>query len=105
MNVSKVRELNDVFRTTFTGGRVLVTNGISARSDLALIMESVQKFVDFDDGNDPFNEHDFGAIKVGEEHIFWKIDYYDPDLAAGSPDPSDQAVTCRVLTVMLGSEY
>jgi hypothetical protein len=104
-NTHRIRELNDTFRTTLRGGRVLVTSGISDRSDLALIMEGVRQFANFQAGNDPYNEHDFGAIRIGADHIFWKIDYYDADLSSGSPDPSDPAVTSRVLTVMLGSEY
>jgi hypothetical protein len=37
--------------------------------------------------------------------IFFKIDYYDRTLTAHSPDPADPAVTRRVITVMLASEY
>ena len=37
--------------------------------------------------------------------IFWKIDCYDRDLKFGSPDPADENVTTRVLTVMLAEEY
>jgi Protein of unknown function (DUF3768) len=35
----------------------------------------------------------------------FKIDYYDPSLTDGSADPSDPAQTCRVLSIMLASDY
>ena len=37
--------------------------------------------------------------------IFFKIDYFDKALNAHSPDPSDPAVTERVITIMLAEEY
>ncbi|WP_254913113.1 DUF3768 domain-containing protein [Novosphingobium sp. B 225] len=33
------------------------------------------------------------------------MDAYDRDLRFGSPDPDNPAVTRRVLTIMLASEY
>ena len=47
------------------------------------------RFDDFSERNDPFGEHDFGAIEYEGNTVFWKIDYYDLDLMNHSPDPSD----------------
>ena len=104
---TKIRTLNDAFRTTFVGGRVVITEGFrnlepELRSFLA---GDVQKFSDFSDANDPYGEHDFGILKNRGETIYWKIDYYDKELRFGSKDPSDPRVTSRVLTIMLRSEY
>lgn len=64
-----------------------------------------RRFTDFTPYNDPYDEHDFDAVTPGDQQMFWKIDYYDIDLTGGSPDPADQAVTTRVLTIMLASEW
>ncbi len=69
------------------------------------ILNLVKGFDDFSERNDPFGEHDFGAIEYEGNTVFWKIDYYDLDLMHHSPDPSDPHVTRRVLTIMLGEEY
>jgi hypothetical protein len=100
-----IRGLNDRFRQTLQGGRVVVTRGIAAREDATIIVSLVRTFNDFSEDNDPYGEHDFGAFDRGGENIFWKIDYYDADLTAGSPDPAEAAVTTRVLTIMLAEEY
>jgi len=102
-----IRELNDSFRSTFTGGRVLITPGIDALpSDVqAIILRRVATFSEFTDGNDPYGEHDFGSFHVAGRHVFWKIDYYDHRMEGGSEDPSDPHKTQRVLTIMLASEY
>ncbi|MEQ8826157.1 MAG: DUF3768 domain-containing protein, partial [Parvibaculum sp.] len=62
-------------------------------------------FDDFTPDNDPHGEHDFGSVRIDENAIFWKIDYYDRSMEAGSPDPADPEVTTRVLTIMLADEY
>ena len=104
---ARIRAFNDVLRSTFVGGRVLTTSGVSALGSetVAAILDRVRGFADFADDNDPHNEHDFGAFEIGGNSFFFKIDYYDPTMDAGSEDPSDPKKTTRVLTVMLASEY
>lgn len=104
----RVRELNDRFRKDGAGsGTVIATPGVTAMGPLAVavIMQAIQSYDAFDDANDPWGEHDFGKIETKGEAIFWKIDYYTPDLSAGSENPANEGETHRVLTIMLASEY
>jgi len=112
---NKIAALNDRFRLSlgipaFGGGipgKVCMTAGIAALSpdDMTAVLSKVRTFSDFDDDNDPRGEHDFGAFDQAGERIFFKIDYYAPDLCHGSEDPADLSKTTRVLTIMLASEY
>lgn len=104
----EIRRLNDEFRKHPLGrGTVLLTAGVRALGDAAAVeaVTAVRDFSAFSEANDPHGEHDFGAFEVADERLFWKIDYYDLSLKAHSPDPADAAVTRRVLTIMLASEY
>jgi len=65
----------------------------------------VKAYDDFTPASDPYGEHDFGSLMFQDHQIFWKIDYYDLDFTIHSPDPADETVTARVLTVMLAEEY
>ena len=69
------------------------------------ILEAVAAFDAFDPDNDPYGEHDFGALEIEGERILFKIEYFDRALTGHSPDPADPTVTTRVLTIMLGEEY
>ena len=102
-----VRDLNDAFRRSFSGGRVVVTAGIAAlpEASRAAILAAVRRFDGFDADNDPYSEHDFGAVEAGGLRCFWKIDTYDRDLRFASPDPADSTITKWVLTIMLAEEY
>ena len=104
---ARVRELNDAFRRSFDGGRVMLTIGIRslAGEQQACVLTRVRCFEEFEANNDPHQEHDFGSFEIEGATYFWKIDYYDHELRCGSPDPSDPARTTRVLTVMLAEEY
>ena len=106
-NAQRIRELNDAFRTSLSGGRVMMTAGIDALDGdvKAMIIREVATFKDFTADNDPHGEHDFGAIEVAGLKVFWKIDAYDPTMTYGSEDPANPDVTTRVMTIMLADEY
>jgi len=103
---AKIRELNDQFRQLPKS--VNVTRGVIELGDAAvahILYSKVAGYDDFTPDNDPYGEHDFGAFEYQGNKLFWKIDYYDKTLTAGSEDPSMPSKTERVLTVMLASEY
>ena len=106
-NGERIRELNDSFRQTFVGGRVIVTAGVDALSPRVevKVLQQVQQFDHFDRDNDPQGEHDFGSFDVEGQRFFFKIDYYDLEMEGGSEDPADPSKTARVLTVMKAEEY
>ncbi len=103
---STIARQNDHFRR-HPGSDWLVTSGVQAKGPIFVLSatSAVRAFDAFTSDNDPYGEHDFGAFDLCGERLFWKIDYYDKDLRFGSPDPADPAVTRRVLTIMLASDY
>lgn len=108
----KIRDLNDRFRhgDDSVPGRLLITAGVhnlanGKGGDVSDVIAKVRAFKDFGPDNDPHGEHDFGAFEAWGEIIFWKFDYFAPELEHGSEDPADPAKAVRVLTIMLASEY
>jgi hypothetical protein len=106
-DVTTIRHLNDQLRQSLGCGVLVMTAGVIAlgRARQLAILHAVAKYDIFNESNDPYGEHDFGAIEVEGERLFWKIDYYDRNRCAHSPDPADLSVTTRVLTIMLADEY
>lgn len=106
-NTDRIRQLNDAFRRSMVGGRVLMTQGVAAMGNerIARLVHIVRTYDRFDHANDPHGEHDFGSFEDGGDRFFFKIDYYDQTMTYGSEDPADPTRTTRVLTVMLASEY
>ena len=102
-----IRTLNDRLRTTFSGGRVMMTQGVNALAEetLAKVLRTVREFDDFGEDNDPYGTHEFGMFELDENRIMFKIDAYDENLEYGSSNPADPSVTTRVLTILLASEY
>ena len=105
--MSKISDLNDALRTTFFGGRVLLTAGVDAlpATEKAAVISKIRTFADFNSDNDPHGEHDLATVVVDGQTYFAKIDYYAPDMQSGSEDPADPDKTVRVLTIMRADEY
>ena len=103
----RIRDLNDALRKNFGHGQAVMTTGVAALGSEAVanIVKTIEVYDDFCHANDPYEEHDFGSFDAHGHTIFFKIDYYDSTLTVHSPDPSDPAVTKRVITIMLAEEY
>ena len=109
MNVTtdRIRALNDELRHNLPYGHAVMTTGIASLGPeaVARIIKTIAVYDDFCHANDPYGEHDFGSFEADGHTVFFKIDYFDSTLTVHSPDPSDPAVTKRVITVMLAEEY
>jgi hypothetical protein len=99
--------LNDGVRRTFSRGTVVMTTAVAALPEdkREQVLHRVQTFEEFTKDNDPHGEHDFGSFELGGEHFFFKLDYYNKELLAGSEDPADPERTTRVLTIGFMSDY
>lgn len=123
-HLDTIRRLNDAARNHPGLASIAnVTIGFQslAETDRLAALTAIIRFSKFDGDNDPYGEHDFGAIyrlesgawtqdrpsddRTIAQTVFWKVDCYDMDLMFGSEAPWDPQVTKRVLTIMLASEY
>jgi len=122
--IDAIRRLNDAARS-YPGQMSIanVTTGFLALpdADRFAALAAISRFSQFDGDNDPYGEHDFGAVYglasgtwtqdrpkdelTIAQTVFWKVDCYDNDLMFGSEAPWDETRTKRVLTIMLASEY
>ncbi len=110
----KIAGQNDRFRAGLLDGKasdlrgnVLTTSAVAAfgRDFTTEAYMAVARDSNFTPENDPHGDHVFGTVTVKAIKLFWKIDLYDNALEYGSPDPTDPAVTRRVLTIMLPSDW
>ena len=99
--------INDFLRKYFIGGKVVITPLVECLDENVFmeLIEKVQNFDAFTEGNDPYGEHDFGSVDVNGKRYYWKIDYYNTDFTEHSEDKSDPSITERVLTIMRADEY
>jgi len=63
-NAARIAAQNDDFRKHLSKGTLVLTQGIrsNAPEDIQAIITQVRTFDKFDENNDPYNEHDFGAF-------------------------------------------
>lgn len=106
-NAVLIRTLNDQLRRDFSHGIAVMTPGVAALGPEAAerIFGTIAAFDNFSHANDPHQEHDFGSFEAEGHTIFFKIDYYNKTMTMHSPDPTNPAVTTRVITIMLAEEY
>ena len=122
--IDTIRRLNDAARERPGHTSIAnVTSGFHALADTDRLaaLAAIIGFSAFGEDNDPYGEHDFGAVyrlasgrwtqerpddaaQIAES-VFWKVDCYDTTLTYGSDAPWDEQRTKRVLTIMLASEY
>jgi hypothetical protein len=101
------RVLNDRLRiegATPDLGRIMMTNRVMGMNpDLFLDLITELRNYTFTEEC----EHDYGAIKLGNQTYKWKIDYYDNTYSYGaSYDKRNNTDECkRVLTIMHSDEY
>lgn len=104
----QIARLNDTLRKTGEGGTIVVTQGVRHLTGFRplTVMDALAAYDGFDSDNDPHAERDFGDLMLFGADLLWKIDYYDDaERRFGSEDPANPAATCRVLTVMLATDW
>lgn len=90
-------------------GRMHVTRSLMEAGDgfMAEAVKATGEFETFEAENDPEGWHDFGAITIRGETVFWKIDMFeaDSDFRYGAETPENPATTMRILTIMMAHDW
>ncbi|MEY8828793.1 DUF3768 domain-containing protein [Sedimentitalea sp. XS_ASV28] len=90
-------------------GRMHVTHSLMEAGDgfVTQAVQAVGVFDSFEPENDPAGWHDFGAVAIRGETVFWKIDLYeaDSDFRYGAEAPDNPQTTMRVLTIMMARDW
>lgn len=117
-NPAVIATQNDVFRKLAClgippehpiPGRMHVTRSLIEAGDgfMAEAVKAAGEFDVFEPENDPDGWHDFGAVEIRGEKVFWKIDLYEAnsDFRYGAEAPDNPATTIRVLTIMMARDW
>lgn len=89
------------------GGQIFVTSAVDAlNEDMKFrLIQAIRNFDEFDGGNDPYHQHDFGKVELEGTAYYFKVDAYDLSLEYASDDPANELITRRVMTVLRADEY
>lgn len=90
-------------------GRMHVTRSLMEAGEgfMAEAVKATGEFETFEPENDPDGWHDFGAVTIRGETVFWNLDLYeaDSDFRYGAEDPGNPDTTTRVLTIMMAHDW
>lgn len=117
--IEQIAALSDALRSTInyprqndrfvmTAGIVEMVGTLPQWPAFRRMREMTRIIMDYDaftEDNNPDGERSFGIFEWQGVRCYWKIDYYNPTLDAGSEDPADPTKTARVLTVLRADEY
>lgn len=105
MSIERIRELNDQLRTTFRGGTIVISEGISA-----LPVETQARIIHLVRTFQPEGEHKNGEFTIEGKRIRWNIPYFFKYLGRGKKHtkpltPEDPSLTTRFLEIWMKGEY
>lgn len=105
ISVESIRNKNDFLRQNLVYltryGELCLSQMVSRLSEEKRheLLKKVSDFSDFNEDNDPYKEHDFGAVEQDGERYFFKFEYLSQD------NNHFSQVGKRRLHVMKASEY
>jgi hypothetical protein len=100
-DIKEIASKNDLFWALCFSP--MITRGVQELNDVFELIRAVSSYADFNEGCDPWGEHDFGSLEWDGTKVYWKIDYYDQALKYGGDPLSGNCK--RVLTILTAEEY
>ena len=99
----KIRILNDGLRKEPDEKNVFISLEVARLGEIKLkeLFAKLKSYTNFSKELDPDRDHSSGVINLDKHKIDWNISYWDLDEEDDSPDPSDPAVTTRVLNLFI----
>jgi Protein of unknown function (DUF3768) len=74
-STARIRELNDAFRKTFAGGKMVMSTGVAELPEMvrASALIKVAEFTEFTLENDPHGEHDFLSFRALQPDVLLEM--------------------------------